>query len=30
MLNGSVRVPSMNKAGQSFVDDVSAGDVWFF
>ncbi|KAJ4344334.1 hypothetical protein N0V95_006125 [Ascochyta clinopodiicola] len=30
MLNGSVRVQSMNEAGQTFVDDVTAGDVWFF
>ncbi|KAF2034027.1 Bicupin, oxalate decarboxylase/oxidase [Setomelanomma holmii] len=30
MLNGSVRLSSMNEAGQSFVDDVTEGDVWFF
>ncbi|KAJ4989719.1 oxalate decarboxylase family bicupin [Stagonosporopsis vannaccii] len=30
MLNGSVRVQSMNEAGQTFVDDVTEGDVWFF
>jgi oxalate decarboxylase family bicupin protein len=30
MLNGSVRLTSMNEAGQSFVDDVTEGDVWFF
>ncbi|KAF2847420.1 Bicupin, oxalate decarboxylase/oxidase [Plenodomus tracheiphilus IPT5] len=30
MLNGSVRIASINEAGQSFVDDVQEGDVWFF
>ena len=30
ILNGSVRVASMNEAGESFVDDLQAGDVWFF
>lgn len=30
MLNGSVRIASMNEAGQSIVDDVTEGDVWFF
>ena len=30
MLNGSVRIASMNEAGESFVDDLQAGDVWFF
>ncbi|KAG9184961.1 Oxalate decarboxylase [Alternaria panax] len=30
MLNGSVRIASMNEAGQTFVDDVQEGDVWFF
>ncbi|KAH7080962.1 RmlC-like cupin domain-containing protein [Paraphoma chrysanthemicola] len=30
MLNGSVRIASINEAGQSFVDDVTEGDVWFF
>lgn len=29
-LNGSVRVASMNEAGQTFIDDVQEGDVWFF
>jgi len=29
-LNGSVRIASMNEAGQTFVDDVQEGDVWFF
>ncbi|ORX91672.1 RmlC-like cupin domain-containing protein [Clohesyomyces aquaticus] len=30
MLNGSVRISAVNEHGQTFVDDVSAGDVWFF
>ncbi|KAF2739726.1 oxalate decarboxylase oxdD, partial [Polyplosphaeria fusca] len=30
MLNGSVRIAAMNEDGQSFVDDLTAGDVWFF
>lgn len=30
MLKGSVRVAAMNEEGKSFVDDVTAGDVWFF
>lgn len=30
VLKGSVRVASMNEDGASFVDDVTAGDVWFF
>jgi oxalate decarboxylase family bicupin protein len=30
MLNGSVRVQAVNDDGQTFVDDVTAGDVWFF
>ena len=30
MLNGSVRVASVNEAGETFVDDLQAGDVWFF
>ncbi|KAK8167811.1 RmlC-like cupin domain-containing protein [Phyllosticta citrichinensis] len=30
MLNGSVRIASMDEDGQSFVDDLQAGDVWFF
>ncbi|KAI1753621.1 Bicupin, oxalate decarboxylase/oxidase [Xylaria castorea] len=30
VLKGSVRVASMNEDGESFVDDVTAGDVWFF
>ncbi|KAJ3552883.1 hypothetical protein NPX13_g11010 [Xylaria arbuscula] len=30
VLKGSVRVAAMNEDGASFVDDVTAGDVWFF
>jgi oxalate decarboxylase family bicupin protein len=30
VLKGSVRITSTDEAGRSFVDDVSAGDVWFF
>ncbi|KAH3942558.1 hypothetical protein HBH70_194660 [Parastagonospora nodorum] len=30
ILNGSVRVASMNEGGETFVDDLQAGDVWFF
>ncbi|KIN07262.1 hypothetical protein OIDMADRAFT_16053 [Oidiodendron maius Zn] len=30
VLNGSVRVQAMNEDGQTFVDDLNAGDVWFF
>ncbi|RDL34404.1 RmlC-like cupin [Venustampulla echinocandica] len=30
VLNGSVRIQAMNEDGQTFVDDLSAGDVWFF
>ncbi|KAI6378476.1 hypothetical protein MCOR32_004726 [Pyricularia oryzae] len=30
VLKGGVRVAAMNEDGQSFVDDVTAGDVWFF
>ncbi|KAF2116132.1 RmlC-like cupin domain-containing protein [Lophiotrema nucula] len=30
MLNGSVRISAVNEDGQSFIDDVTAGDVWFF
>ncbi|KFY78587.1 hypothetical protein V499_02284 [Pseudogymnoascus sp. VKM F-103] len=30
VLNGSVRVEAVNADGQTFVDDLSAGDVWFF
>ena len=30
IFNGSVRVALVNEAGQSYVDDLNAGDVWFF
>ena len=30
ILNGSVRVTAVNEAGQTFTDDLQAGDVWFF
>jgi hypothetical protein len=30
VLNGSVRVEAVNEEGQTFVDDLNAGDVWFF
>ncbi|KAI9693389.1 MAG: hypothetical protein M1820_009318 [Bogoriella megaspora] len=30
MLNGSARLTAVNEAGQTFVDDLTAGDVWFF
>ncbi|KUJ19438.1 Bicupin, oxalate decarboxylase/oxidase [Mollisia scopiformis] len=30
VLNGSVRVEAVNEDGQTFVDDLNAGDVWFF
>lgn len=30
VMNGSVRVEAVNEDGQTFVDDLSAGDVWFF
>ncbi|KAI8627659.1 Bicupin, oxalate decarboxylase/oxidase [Xylariaceae sp. FL1651] len=30
ILKGGVRVAAMNEDGASFVDDVTAGDVWFF
>jgi oxalate decarboxylase family bicupin protein len=30
MLNGTARLSSLNEAGQTFVDDVTEGDVWFF
>ncbi|CAG8979186.1 hypothetical protein HYALB_00000321 [Hymenoscyphus albidus] len=30
ILNGSARIQAMNEDGQTFVDDLSAGDVWFF
>ncbi|KAI0392853.1 Bicupin, oxalate decarboxylase/oxidase [Xylariaceae sp. FL0594] len=30
ILKGSVRVAAINEDGASFIDDVTAGDVWFF
>lgn len=30
ILNGTVRLSAVNEAGQTFVDDLQAGDVWFF
>jgi hypothetical protein len=30
IFNGSCRVAAVNEAGQNFVDDLQAGDVWFF
>nr|POE56417.1 oxalate decarboxylase oxdc [Quercus suber] len=30
ILNGTVRVAAVNEAGQTFTDDLQAGDVWFF
>lgn len=30
ILNGSVRIASINEGGQTFIDDVQEGDVWFF
>lgn len=30
MLNGSVRLTSLNEAGEVFEDDLQAGDVWLF
>jgi oxalate decarboxylase family bicupin protein len=30
MLKGSVRLAAMNPDGETFIDDVTAGDVWFF
>ncbi|CAK4033319.1 oxalate decarboxylase, secreted [Lecanosticta acicola] len=30
VLNGTVRLASMNEAGETFIDDLQAGDVWFF
>jgi oxalate decarboxylase family bicupin protein len=30
ILNGSVRLASIDEAGRTFVDDLEAGDVWFF
>ncbi|KAF4550420.1 Cupin-like protein 1 [Elsinoe fawcettii] len=30
VLNGTVRLTAVNEAGQTFADDLQAGDVWFF
>lgn len=30
MLNGTLRLQSVNDAGETFIDDLQAGDVWFF
>jgi len=30
ILNGSVRIQAVNENGETFVDDLNAGDVWFF
>ncbi|KAJ5081245.1 hypothetical protein N7456_013483 [Penicillium angulare] len=30
VLNGSCRIQAVNPDGQTFVDDLTAGDVWFF
>jgi len=30
IFNGSVRVEAVNEERQTFADDLSAGDVWFF
>ena len=30
VLNGSVRLTSVDEAGETFTDDLQAGDVWFF
>lgn len=30
IFNGSVRVAAVDEAGRTFVDDLKAGDVWFF
>ncbi|KAI5801228.1 RmlC-like cupin domain-containing protein [Geopyxis carbonaria] len=30
VLNGSARVQAMNEAGQTMIDDLQKGDVWFF
>lgn len=30
IFNGSVRVTAVNQNGESFVDDLNAGDLWFF
>ena len=30
ILNGTVRLNAVNEAGQTFVDDLGPGDVWYF
>ncbi|CAG8902764.1 unnamed protein product [Penicillium egyptiacum] len=30
VLNGSCRIQAVNENGETFIDDVTAGDVWFF
>ena len=30
ILNGTVRVQAFDESGQTFIDDLQAGDVWFF
>jgi oxalate decarboxylase family bicupin protein len=30
VMNGTVRIAAVNENGQTFVDDLSKGDVWFF
>ncbi|KAL4914679.1 RmlC-like cupin domain-containing protein [Aspergillus aurantiobrunneus] len=30
VLNGSCRIQAVNEDGETFIDDVTAGDVWFF
>ena len=30
IMNGSARVATVNENGESFIDDVQAGDLWFF
>jgi oxalate decarboxylase family bicupin protein len=30
LLKGSVRLSAVNENGETFIDDISAGDVWFF
>jgi oxalate decarboxylase family bicupin protein len=30
ILNGTIRLSAMNEAGETFVDDLGPGDVWFF
>lgn len=30
ILNGTVRISAVNEAGETFIDDLQTGDVWFF